>query len=92
MKIRGKLIFANALQKSVRLLRNAGLVEETKFPELLTPLTPVRTKRKNKQISWSYVVKIKVRSSFSPNELWLKFNRRASSIQISKDQEKWVYL
>ena len=91
---RAKFFFANGLQKAVVLLRNGGLLEDGQFPELLTPIKIRKEAKRNTEGQiievQSYLVLIKVRDSFCPSKLWLKFDRRGQSIYVSQALEDWV--
>ena len=94
MRRKPKFVFSGGLQRSVKLLRNCGLIEEKQFPTLLSPIRLITEQRKNEkgkviQIT-RFLVKIKVRDSFNPTELWLKFNRRGNSIYVSPDLNECI--
>lgn len=82
-----------SLQQAVVLLRNSGLLLERTFPSLLSPVEVVDTSHldKGKLVrSHHFLVKIGIRKSFTPQELWLKFNMRGNSFSVSNDKICWV--
>ena len=91
---RAKFFFASGLQKAVVLLRNGGLLEDGQFPELLTPIKTIKEAKRNGKGQiievQRHLVLIKVRDSFIPSKLWLKFDRRGQSIHVSQALEDWV--
>lgn len=87
---RGIFIFASGLQRSVQLLRNSGLLEKNRFPEIQRPISIIITERKGKKQTVRFIAKIGVRSSFGPSNLFLRFNRRGTSVYISPDMEDWM--
>ncbi len=99
MNAQKKWVFASGLQKAFLLLKNSGLLNEGQLPELLGPckyvVETVKKKGGNRTTEITrgrFIVLIKVRDSFNPNQLWLKFNKRGTSIYVSPDQIEWECL
>ncbi len=93
MRKKGVFVFDKALQRSVVLLRHAGLLEYKKFPRLLSPIKVVRVREGNEKEEkpW-FLVKIGVRTNFNPSEIWLLFKRRRHRIYFSDTKEDWIHI
>ncbi|NMB91822.1 hypothetical protein GYA37_03175 [candidate division WWE3 bacterium] len=99
MNTKQKWVFGSGLQKAFWLLKNSGLLDEGQPPELLGPckcvVEMVKKKEGNRTIEvarGSFIVLVKVRDNFSPNKLWLKFDKHGTSIYVSPDQINWECL
>jgi hypothetical protein len=86
--------FALGFQKAVLALRNGGLLWENQIPEMRGPVQLInesgKDEAKNLPRNNRFLVKVCVRPNFTPKELWLKFNKRGTSIAVSPDLKDWV--
>lgn len=86
-----KFYFSSWLQRSVLLLRNCGLLYENQYPVLLSPISIIMPKEKMPgMLKAKYQVRLRIRESFTPNEIWLKGDRRSQGTYISFDQKEWI--
>jgi hypothetical protein len=79
------------LLKVTLVLRLYGLVGLGSFPEFISPVTfgADNTGSGCSRVSY-YIVKVRVRSNFSPREIWVKGKRRGNTFFISSDLVTWT--
>ena len=86
-----KFSFAVGLQKAVFALRNAELLLEKQFLEMLSPIKVMNESGKGaRSRNKRFLVQVRVKPNFSPDKLWLRFNRSGTHIAVSPDLKEWI--
>jgi len=88
-------VFSPGLQWAVALIRAGGLTEGDGYPNIVSPVYIIFETKRNtagKKVKVvRFLVKVEVRRNLDPWIIWVKFNKRGSSVSISFDDKKhWM--